>query len=214
MQNIGLLGGTFDPIHDGHLQLADAARTEVGLDKVLLLVAAGPPHKARDNVTPFHHRKRMLELALRDTDYVEPCFIEGDLPVPSYTIDTMRYLFNRDGDTVSYSFIVGIDAFADFLSWKEYRQLLTLVQLIVARRKGFSRESALDAIMIQLGYRSDQAGTSWEAQSGLKDIYFLDSQPDDISSSWIRSKLRAGAVEVNGLCPEVLQYIQRNGLYL
>mgnify|MGYP000465868642 CR=1 FL=1 len=213
MENIGLLGGTFDPIHDGHLQLADAARIEACLDKVLLLPAAGPPHKSQEEVTPFHHRKRMLELALKGVEYFEPCFIEEKLPVPSYTIDTMRYLLSRDDGTVNYSFIIGIDAFADLLSWKEYRQLLTLVHLIVARRKGFHRKSALDMIMVQLGYCSNPAGTRWEAKSGLKDIFFLDSQPDDISSSRIRSKLRSGAREVSGLCPEVLQYIQRNGLY-
>lgn len=214
MQNVGLLGGTFDPIHDGHLQLANAARTELGLDKVLLILAAGPPHKCRNSVTAFHHRKKMLLLALQDREFIQPCFVEGDLPVPSYTIDTVRFLKKRDGDTVNYSFIIGVDAFADLLSWKEYRQLLSLVHLIVAKRKGFSRQGALDAIALQLGYRVEASNSRWVAEGELKDIYFLDAQPDAISSSTIRSELRRGTVRVAGVHPQVLDYIRQNDLYL
>lgn len=213
MQNVGLLGGTFDPIHDGHLQLANAARTEFGLEKVLLIPAAGPPHKSQSDVTAFHHRKRMLQLALKGSTYVQPCFIEGELPVPSYTIDTVRFLLKRDGGSINYSFIIGVDAFADLLSWKEYYQLLTLVNLIVARRKGFSRQASLDNIAVQLGYNQDLSNSRWVAAGELKDIFFLDSQPDNISSSDIRSKLRSGEREVTGVRPEVLQYIRKNGLY-
>lgn len=214
MLHVGLLGGTFDPVHNGHLQLAQAALREFGLDKVLLIPAADPPHKSRDSVTSFHHRKMMLQLALADSDCCQACLVEGELPVPSYTIDTVRYLLLRDGGCVNYAFIIGVDAFADLLSWKEYCQLLSLVNLIVARRKGFSRQAELDNIAIRLGYGVEASGNRWVGQGELKDILFLDSQPDDISSSAIRAQLRRGAKNVIGVHHAVLEYIQKNGLYL
>jgi len=212
MTRIGLLGGTFDPVHDGHLQLALAARKELSLDSVLLIPAASPPHKCMRDVTSFHHRREMLLLALAGTKELIPCFIEGKLPIPSYTIDTIRILQKQDKTKVEYYFIIGVDAFSDLLTWKEYSELLRRVTLIVARRKGFSDLDKLEEIASSLHY--EQLPDVWQSRSGCKDIIFLRSQPREISSSQIRRLLASGAASVPGVCPEVLDYATRHHLYM
>lgn len=211
MEKIGLLGGTFDPVHDGHLQLALAAKNELLLDKVLLIPAAGPPHKSSEDVTAFGHRREMLLRALSGVEGLEPCFIEGNLPTPSYTIDTIRLLQARDRDRIEYYFIIGVDAFADLLSWKSYMELLRRVTLIVARRKGFTDTGKLINIADTLGYR--QTTSRWYGTGGLRDICFLESSPCEISSSRIRDLLASGCREVAGVKRDVLEYIRQHNLY-
>lgn len=212
MEKVGLLGGTFDPVHDGHLQLALAAKNELLLDRVLLIPAAGPPHKSSEEVTSFFHRKEMLRIALQGVAGLEPCFIEGDLPTPSYTIDTVRLLQSRDKGHIEYFFIIGVDAFADLLSWKSYVELLERVHVIVARRKGFASSDKLAQIANILGYA--QAATVWRGAQGLRDIYFLKQSPVEISSSRIRNLLDAGCKEISDIDDGVLRYIQKNMLYV
>ncbi len=211
MPRIGLFGGTFDPVHDGHLQLAQAARIELQLDKVLLIPAADPPHKSNVEVTPFNHRREMLRLALAGANHLELCLIEDDLPTPSYTIDTVRYLQAKDNDNTELYFIIGADAFVDLMSWKSYQELLKRVTLAVASRKGFRSEKRLEEISDALGYaREDHV---WRQGHGFKDIVFMKDSPVEVSSSRIRELLGAGCVEIIGLNNDVFQYIQRNKLY-
>jgi len=212
MRKIGLLGGTFDPIHDGHLQLALAARRELVLETVLLIPAAGPPHKSSEAVTPFAHRKEMLLLALAGAAGLEPCFIEGDLPVPSYTIDTVRLLQSGETSGREYYFIIGVDAFADLLSWKSYRELLQRVALVVANRRGFTETDKLTTIAQTLGYV--QKPDLWYGKGGLRNIYFLQTSPVEISSSHIRDMVAAGCQRVAGVNQAVLDYAQRHKLYV
>ncbi|SHO46920.1 nicotinate (nicotinamide) nucleotide adenylyltransferase [Desulfopila aestuarii] len=212
MMRIGLLGGTFDPVHDGHLQLALAAKNELSLDNVLLIPAASPPHKCNREVTSFHHRREMLLLALVGTRGLTPCFIEGELPTPSYTIDTIRILQKQDDTPVEYFFIIGVDAFADLLTWKEYEELLRRVRLIVARRKGFSALDKLDEIAVTLDY--EQLPDLWRSRSGFKDILFLRSQPRQISSSLVRRLLTSGVACVPGVRQEVVDYAMHHHLYI
>lgn len=212
MERVGLLGGTFDPVHAGHLQLAQTARDELQLDRVLLIPAAGPPHKCSVEVTSFRHRREMLLLALQGAEGLEPCFVEGELPVPSYTIDTVQWLQSCHGNLVEYYFIIGVDAFADLLSWKAYRELLRRVTLIVARRRGFTDNDRLREIAESLGY--SRSSTRWTSARGLCDIYFLQSIPPEISSSHIRTQLAAGSTAVEGVHPLVLRYAARHQLYV
>lgn len=212
MRKIGLLGGTFDPIHDGHLQLALAAKRELVLDCVLLMPAAGPPHKSSESVTSFVHRKEMLLLALAGIDGLKPCFIEGDLPTPSYTIDTVRLLQSDTAGQSEYYFIIGVDAFADLLSWKSYVELLRRVTLVVARRGGFTGADRLVAIAQSLGYI--QKPDLWHSTGGLRNIYFLETRPVEISSSHIRDLLSEGYRKVAGVHPAVVDYAQNHKLYL
>lgn len=212
MERVGLLGGTFDPVHDGHLQLALAAKDELRLQRVLLLPASAPPHKPEGAVTSFDHRRQMLKLALAGVDGLEPCFIEGELPVPSYTIDTLRVLQAQDREHVEYLFIIGEDAFAEILSWKAYREVLQRVSLIVARRHGCHHATdRLENIALALGYCPSPL--LWTGKQGLKEIHFLHASPPRISSSEIRRSVAAGAPQVAGLHPAVLAYAREHRLY-
>lgn len=212
MERVGLLGGTFDPVHDGHLQLAQAAKDELRLQRVLLIPASAPPHKPQRAVTSFDHRRQMLLLALQGVDGIEPCFIEGELPVPSYTIDTLRVLQAQDRTRIEYLFIIGEDAFAELLSWKAYREVLQRVSLIVARRPGWhASANRLEGMALALGYSTSEL--LWQGKQGFKDIHFLQACPPMISSSDIRRSLVAGNTSVAGLHPLVLAYAREHRLY-
>ena len=212
MRRIGLLGGTFDPVHNGHLELARAARQEAGLEKVLLIPAAGPPHKDYSGVTTFRHRLAMLRLAVADEGGLEVSDIEGDLPRPSYTVDTVRLLRRRFGVQTRLYFIIGVDAFVDMLSWKSYRELLGLVFLLVAGRKGFADSEGVERVMEALGYV--QAGSIWRsADATLNDIQFLHAEIYELSSSHLRQQLGRQQPYPNGLPVEVRRYITENRLY-
>ncbi|WP_136806339.1 nicotinate-nucleotide adenylyltransferase [Desulfosediminicola flagellatus] len=213
IQKIGILGGTFDPVHKGHLQLALAALNECSLSKVLLIPAAGPPHKHSKSVTPYNHRLAMLKCATSSFKKLEVSTIEGNLPVPSYTIDTIRFLEAQNTQNVSYYFIIGIDAFADILSWKSYNQLLGKVTLLVANRRGFKKHEMIRNVAMNLGYVVD--GAKWKASNAhLKDIYFLQSPLLEVSSTSIRQSIASGCCEnIAGLDQAVFQYIKKHDLY-
>lgn len=211
MQRIGLLGGTFDPVHDGHLQLAQLAREELALDKVLLIPAADPPHKGQGRVSAFHHRQAMLRLALDDQVGLELCLVEEELPQPSYTISTIRHLKRISPPGSVYSFIVGVDAFVDLLTWREYEALLRAVGLVVAVRRGFTGWQRLEELAEALRYRRD--GSVWHSPSGFLDIVFLSGMPEELSSSEIRQAIAAGKRTIVGLHQEVRQYICHHHLY-
>ena len=115
-RKIGLLGGTFDPIHYGHLQLAESALVECKLDKVVFIPSALPPHKNGAVITSFRHRLAMLSLAGQGFNGFECNAIEGDLPKPSYTIDTLRELLKHYKSDCQLYFMIGADAFLDYFN--------------------------------------------------------------------------------------------------
>ncbi|WP_240910085.1 nicotinate (nicotinamide) nucleotide adenylyltransferase [Desulfopila sp. IMCC35008] len=211
MTRIGLYGGTFDPVHIGHTQLAEAAICEAGLDRVLMVPAVVPPHKSERTVTPFDHRVEMVRLALVDHPGIELSLIESELPTPSYTIDTVRLLQRLLPTTTELHFIIGIDAFVEITSWKSYGELLSRVSLLVAMRQGLCPQ-LLEKVRDELSY--SKVAKRWVHSGGRKDIFFLSSPIADISSSTIRKQLLSGAFQVEGIPNQVMQYIQANNLYL
>lgn len=211
MRHVGLLGGTFDPVHDGHVQLALAARDEMRLDQVLLIPAADPPHKELGEITDFQHRQAMLRLALAGQSNLSVCLVEDELPHPSYTVSTIRHLREISGKTVRYYFIVGVDAFADLLTWRDFQGLLRAVDLIVAPRIGFNQWQKLDEIALTLRYKREKE--VWSSSCGLQHIHFLTSTPKEISSSSLRGFLNNGKSPISGLHPDVLNYMKAHRLY-
>ncbi len=211
---IGLLGGTFDPVHYGHLQLAESALVECALDKVVFIPAAEPPHKNNTAVSSFGHRLAMLELATRGMKGFECNAIEGLLPKPSYTIDTLRVLQKhyRKAYLNDYQlyFMIGADAFLEILSWKSHRDVLRAVHIILSRRKGYKGERLADLLQ-SLGYTARQG--CWHADDGKKDIYILDRTPGEQSSSGIRAMIAKGQSVEQFLPPSVMLYIEKNKLY-
>lgn len=207
---IGLLGGTFDPVHYGHLQLAEAASRECGLDQVFFIPAAEPPHKNRTAVSSFSHRLAMLELAIEGRQGFVCSAIEGVLPRPSYTIDTLKVLQGQYGSQHRLYFMIGVDAFLDILSWKLHQDVLRSVDIILAKRRGYTGEPLTD-LLKKLGYTEKQG--LWQADDGKRDIYIVQKIPDGQSSSAIRAMIATGLPVEQFLPPAVMGYINKNNLY-
>ena len=209
-QKIGLLGGTFDPVHYGHLQLAEAALRECGLDQVVFIPAAEPPHKDRTAVSSFVHRLAMLELATEKRQEFVCNAIEGLLPKPSYTIDTLKVLQGQYGRDQCLYFMIGADAFLEILSWKLHEDVLRSVHIILSKRKGYTGAPLAD-LLKNLGYKHKQG--LWQATDGKKDMYILRKIPVAQSSSNIRAMIDTGQSVAQFLPPSVILYIEKNKLY-
>lgn len=206
---IGVFGGTFDPIHFGHLQLAEQAIKEVKLSKLLFIPAAKPPHK-NGIITPIEHRLAMLELVCEGSKHFSCSSIEAELPKPSYTVDTLVELIKRyPGDAELY-FIIGGDAFLDLMTWKSYTEILSMVQIVVSPRIGYSNQR-IYAFLDRIGYT--QINRKWQGEDGRKDIFLLSEPPQDVCSSKVKEVIAKGN-DATTLLPEVIAgYIKENSLY-
>jgi len=206
---IGVFGGTFDPIHFGHLELAEQAIKEVKLSKLLFIPAAKPPHK-NGIITPIEHRIAMLELVCKGSKHFSCSRIEAELPKPSYTVDTLVELIKRYPDDAELYFIIGGDAFLDLMTWKSYTKILSMVQIVVSPRIGYSNQS-IYAFLDRIGYT--QINRKWQGEDGRKDIVLLSESPQDVCSSKVREVIAKGS-DTTTLLPEVIAgYIKENCLY-
>jgi len=207
---VGLLGGTFDPVHNGHLQLAEVAARKLQLAKVLFIPAAVPPHKPDQRVTSYLHRARMIELALADIDGMEISTIEQFMPTPSYTIDTLMALKGMAGGE-DFFYITGQDSFLEIDTWKSYDSLLQSVNFIVIARSGYQHRS-IEIFLHNLGYLRDVEG--WLNPAFGKRLFFIEEEVVDVSSSKIRALTLTCDERYSFLPESVCQYIQENDLYL
>ncbi|MBU0674557.1 MAG: nicotinate-nucleotide adenylyltransferase [Proteobacteria bacterium] len=212
-QRLGLLGGTFDPVHCGHLAVAEHVRTTLALEKVCLVPAALPPHKGADALTPFHHRFRMLELALADHPDLLLSDIEAQRSGPSYSVDTLTELRRQLGNTIRFFFILGFDAFLEITTWKAYHRLIGLADIVVLNRSHSSWQSA-EAIVRGLGsFVYDQYFEAWVCPGVSGRIHFVSMEPVEISSTEIRGHGEE-LEHVAGRVPAVVfDYIRANWLY-
>jgi nicotinate-nucleotide adenylyltransferase len=193
MMRTGLLGGTYDPPHNGHLALARAAQHELGLERLVAMVAGRPPHK--EVWTDAETRFRLAEAAFEDMPEVEVRRDELDRPGPAYTVDTVRELKERYGDVVA---IVGGDMFASFPTWREPDRILEHARLAVAARPGTPRER-FDAVLRALE-RPDR-------------VTFFELPPVEASSTEVRRRVAAGE-PIDDLVPQpVAKLIGDLGLY-
>ncbi|HBG23016.1 MAG TPA: nicotinic acid mononucleotide adenylyltransferase [Peptococcaceae bacterium] len=195
-QRIGILGGTFDPIHNGHLMAAETARERFSLEKVYFMPTGIPSHKHK--ITEYWHRHLMVVLAVMDNPYFSVSRLEYEREGVSYTVDTMRRLRQvySEQDTDIY-FITGIDTIVEIFGWRESEELLSLCKFIAATRPGYDPHIVRDI----LGkYYPDV-------------IDFLEMPQMNISSSNIRRRVREGK-SIKYLVPEVVEkYIRQQGLY-
>lgn len=216
---VGLLGGTFNPIHNGHLQIAEEVREKLHLDRVLFVPSGDPPHKQGAKIPSARHRLEMTRLALLDHPHFEPSDLEVRRPGKSYSIQTVLALKRLyPGDR--FFFIIGSDAFAEFSTWKEADRLLTLCDFVIVSRPGhpFSRLPELPHLQVidrDLLLRLDQ-----EAQEGKTvptgaetALHFIRIAPCPISASEIRKKFTAKEKTKNLLPDAVVSYIIQNKLY-
>ncbi|WP_446011534.1 nicotinate (nicotinamide) nucleotide adenylyltransferase [Candidatus Electrothrix sp.] len=214
-KRIGLFGGTFDPVHNGHLAIARQAAVEAELDEVLFIPAADPPHKAALGAS-FWHRVAMLETVLGRSVLADDRFaislIEAELPFPSYTVDTLVEIKKRFFYPKCY-FIIGADSLLDLHRWYRYQKLLSLTHLIVVSRPGISLTTMQSAIKRLPGsFQPAESDQRWLRPDGAEILLLMNQLTKDISSTMIRSELRQGrAPEEVDL--QVREYIARQGLY-
>jgi nicotinate-nucleotide adenylyltransferase len=216
---LGILGGTFDPIHVGHLITAEEIGRELRLEKVYLIPSASPPHKTGEPVTPFVHRLAMARIAATGSELLRVHDLEGKRPGFSYSIETLRSFHGNLEPGSDIFFILGIDAFMEIGTWKDYRRLFDYAHFVIAKRPGVEGEK-LEAFIASLGDLFDSKqkpiknheGLRYTFQSGKK-LLIMDVPQIDISSTKIRSLIREGK-SIRFLVPDpVWHYIREEGLY-
>ena len=208
MTPFGILGGTFDPIHNGHLGVAAAAGAALGLATVQLAPARVPPHRTGPLVS-IYHRFAMVALAAESDPSLVACDLGLDSTEPSYTASLLDE-FERAGHAVSQMvFIIGADAFADIATWRYYPAILDRCHFAVVSRPGLSVTS-LPARLPALAGRFTAPTVD---RPTTPRIFLIDSPTPDVSSTEIRARARAGA-SLEGLVPPlVARYVRRHGLY-
>ena len=192
-RRLGVVGGTFDPIHNGHLVLARYVSEEMNLDRTLFIPAASPPHKDhRDDIAASDCRWAMVELALDGIDDFEPCRCELDRPGHSYTVDTLRQLRLKHPQAELF-LVIGSDNTYDLCNWHDPEGILELCTVVAGSRSIDSRPQSIDAI-----------GAN---------VCIVDTPVIDISSTEIRRRLREG-LPVHSMIPDkVAAYISHRRLY-
>jgi nicotinate-nucleotide adenylyltransferase len=160
---LGILGGTFDPVHYGHLRIAEEACEELGLQKVLLIPGASPPHKVKKAVSPFDDRFTMTSMAAEGSPFLEAIDLEGRRQGFSYSIDTLRELHRIYGPGLELFFLIGMDAFQEIKSWERYKELFKETDFVVIKRPGFPGE-ALGPLLLSmdLGFKQGKKINSYE----------------------------------------------------
>lgn len=218
-RKIALFGGTFDPIHEGHLAVARAAERRFHFDEIHFIPAAHPPHKPASELLPFAHRFAMVALACASQPRFVPSLAEannGDASGASYSVDTVRRFQRevcRPGDQLY--FLLGSDSFLEIGTWKEYETLLGLCDFVVANRPGVSR-NALRRVIPQrlLAKRAGDVPAVRGAIPLLRTtVYLLDSVASRVSATAVRRRLDRGR-SVHGLVPRAVEdYIIKQALY-
>lgn len=198
---IGLMGGTFDPIHFGHLYIAECSRFKFNLDKVLFIPTGKPVHKKRTDIVNSSHRLMMTRLAVDSNRHFEVSAIEMERLGPTYTVDTLKQLHNDTGGTNEYYFITGADAILEIFTWKDVNHIFDLCQFIAVTRPGIS----LDGLNQMLQNLSEDQ---------REKIHIHETSGIFISSTEIRERVRTGEPIKYLLPDDVEKYIAENNLYL
>ena len=216
---IGILGGTFNPIHNGHLKIAEAVLERLNLDKVLFVPANLPPHKNEKGIIDVQHRVAMVRLAIAGNPKFELSTIEVERKGVSYTIDTLREMERVYGKGAELFFITGIDAFLDIKTWKEADTLISDYSFVVIPRTSFNYMDLKKVSMLNLSERELSAIGKGAARllelpmSGKGRLYLLNIPAVDISSKDIRNRIMSGE-KFKYLLPESVElYIIKNKLY-
>ena len=217
-----MFGGTFDPIHRGHLTVARAAQKRFQLGRVLFVPAASPPHKQGKPLTAYAHRYAMVALATRGERAFVPSTIEapeerGD--APSYSIDTVRRLKKQLKKSERLFFLVGMDQFQDIAKWREPEALLRETEFIVMNRPGWSLADVGASLPASVRPSSKiiAASQHWPAEGRVvlpgATLHLLTDVSEKISATQIRQAAQSGRKLDSLVGPEVAEYIRKTGLY-
>ena len=210
MKKIGIFGGTFDPIHNGHITVAREFAVACGLDEVLMMASAVPPHRSEPSATA-DHRYEMLSLAVGDDPILTPSDIEIRREGPSFTLDTVNEVRAMREGRIPWM-ALGADAFADIAAWHRPADVLAEVHLVVLTRPGFEVDITLPLpAELKSRYATVTEGVFFHESGGS--LRALAVTPVDLSSSQIRGMAGRGE-DIANLVPEaVLKYIQLNSIY-
>ena len=222
MKHIGLFGGTFNPIHLGHVRVIREVKSGFDLDEILIIPTALPPHKKSEKVVDAKDRLKMIRLAFLN----EPDYVISDVELkrsgPSYTIDTVRYFTSRMPESTRLYLIMGLDAFLEIDTWKSYKELFLLIPFIVMFRTLGAKDprtSGSESVGYYLRTRISKGYTFSASQStyihdNKQPVFVFDVSPVNISSTRIREYIKKG-ISIKHLVPEIIEdFIKTKGLYI
>lgn len=200
---LGLFGGSFDPIHSGHILPIQEARRALGLDRVVFLPTARPPHKARRDMAPAHSRYAMVEMALLDEEGLYASPHELTLDRPAYTVETLEH-FRATAPEADLYLILGGDSFADLHKWVRWRDIVALARIVVLTRPGWDLERLPLDGELAAAARDDH---------GERFVFFR-QPPVDMSSTALRELFQRDEPVPPGAMPDlVVRFVQKYGLY-
>jgi len=200
MKKIGLFGGTFDPIHIGHIAVAMQVKVQFNLDKIIFIPSGKPPHKAIPEASS-NYRYEMVKLAVSNHDNFECSIVEINREGFSYAIDTVKHYKENKYQNDEIYYITGVDIMESFLDWKDPYELLNLCNFIVVARPGYSLDNLKNGI---LGKVLDKYQSK---------IFLIEIKEADISATKIREMIKKGE-SISGLVPKIIEeYIKKKGFY-
>jgi nicotinate-nucleotide adenylyltransferase len=207
---VGLLGGTFDPIHVGHLAVARAAQQALDLDRVCFVPAARPPHRPDSPQASEYHRVEMVRRAASADRRWEVSDLELQRHGPSYTVDTLAALHREGLTPLQIFFLTGADAFAEIATWRRYPEVLDSAHFAVVARPGTTLEALRQRLPALAARMVTPAAVD---RAPATRIVLIEAATPDVSSTDIRRRVRAGA-SIDGLVPPaVAAYIAQHSLY-
>ncbi len=212
-RRIGILGGTFDPIHCGHIDVGSAARTALQLDRLIVVTSNIPPHRPQPLASPYH-RFAMTAMAVAGRPGWTVDDLELEVGTPSYTSGTLRQFRDRGYAPSEVFFVIGADAFAEIESWHDYPAILDLAHFVVVSRPGMP----VDRLPAQLAALAPRMIPGTEVDAHLRPrsklrIFLITATTADVSSTAIRQRVAAGE-SIAGMVPlAVQQHIEQHGLY-
>lgn len=219
--NLALFGGTFDPVHRGHLAIARAAARKFDLGRIYFVPADLPPHKGNRELAEFHHRFAMLALATAEDERFVPSLLEANSVQPNYSIQTIRRLKSTLKKSDQLYFLIGIDAFMEISTWKQPVQLLGECDFIVASRPGYSLANVGEALPEGLRPPAEelQALKKKQADGAIAlpsiTIHLLSNVNERISSTQIRAAAGKSVKQLSRFVPKpVAEYIRKQHLYV
>ena len=196
---VGIIGGTFDPIHTGHLLIAEEARVSLGLEEVVFIPTGQPWMKSDMRLSPPQHRLSMVRLAIASNPFFRASTVEIDRPGPTYTLDTLEEMHREAGGKIDFYFILGMDSLVEFHRWKEPAEILELCTLVTALRPG-SRDHDLGFLDVIRPAASEK-------------VVLLEGPAVDITGTEIRRRVAQGLPVRYQVPEEVERSIHRYGLY-
>lgn len=205
---IGILGGTFDPIHFGHIRPALEVKKQLNLDKIWLMPNHIPPHKTSTTCNT-EQRLKMVELVCKEYDAFELCDVEAQRDEPSYLVTTLEKL-RKDKPDDEFFFLIGTDSLISLPNWHHWHSLFNLCHFAVSNRHGWQVEQSM-AIFNEYEQRLTPIKTQEHGKTGC--VFHLDITPQPYSSTLIRQQLTRGELPVKALPETVLNFIRQKKLY-